>query len=54
VVFLGVMASLLMGLGGCVVEQRGYYRYEHGDRIDGHGHRDVDWCRHHREDEHCR
>jgi hypothetical protein len=53
VVYLGVMASLLIAAGGCTREKE-VYRYEHGDRVDSRGHRDVGWCDHHHEDEHCR
>jgi hypothetical protein len=43
----------LLCLGGCVIHDRGPYRYENGDRIDRYGHRDVHWCDNHHEDEHC-
>ncbi len=50
--------ALLVGVSGCVVapghdRDRGY-RYEHGDRIDRDGHREIRWCDDHRGDEHCR
>jgi hypothetical protein len=50
VIFLAALASLLaLSLEGC---HRGG-GYEHGDRIDDHGHRDVGWCDQHHDDEHC-
>jgi hypothetical protein len=30
------------------------YRYEEGDRVDRNGHRDVNWCASHLDDEHCK
>jgi hypothetical protein len=52
---LGVMVALL-NLSGCtrVEEDHGPYRFEHGDRVDRDGHREVRWCDGHHEDEHCR
>jgi hypothetical protein len=52
---LGVMVALL-NLSGCtrVEEDHGPYRFEHGDRVDKDGHRDVRWCDGHHEDEHCK
>jgi hypothetical protein len=51
----GVLAAL-MSLQGCERhhEGPGPYRYEHGDRIDRYGHRDVRWCDAHHEDPACR
>ena len=62
------LVTVLLSLSGCVIapdheryrdheanRDREQYRYEHGDRIDREGHRDVRWCdRHHDDDEHCR
>jgi hypothetical protein len=50
--------SALLSLSGCIVTpDRPHdvveYRYENGDRIDSHGHRDVHWCDSHHDDEHC-
>ena len=47
--------SLLVSLSGCIIrDDRGGYRYEHGDRVDRYGHREERWCDNHRDDEHCR
>ena len=45
----------LASLSGCAVssDQVGY-RYEHGDRIDADGRRDVGWCTAHANNDHCR
>jgi hypothetical protein len=53
-IVLGVIALLLGVVSGCNERDRGPYRWEHGDRIDRFGHREVGWCDSHREDEHCR
>jgi hypothetical protein len=52
---LGVLVALL-NLSGCARGDgdHGPYRWEHGDRIDRDGHREVRWCDGHHEDEHCR
>lgn len=51
---LGTMVALF-NLSGCArVDDHGPYRWEHGDRIDRDGHREVHWCDAHHEDEHCR
>ena len=42
------------GVSGCGARDHGQYRFEHGDRIDRDGHREVRWCDAHRDDEHCR
>jgi hypothetical protein len=49
-----VLAMLGAGLSGCIVSDRGPYRYDHGDRIDRFGHREEHWCDNNRDDEHCR
>ncbi len=50
----GLLVTVL-GLSGCIVARdRGTYTYEHGDRIDSYGHREVHWCDSHHDDEHCR
>jgi len=47
-------ALALMGLSGCIVErEHGPYTYEHGDRIDHYGHREVGWCEKHHDVENC-
>jgi hypothetical protein len=44
----------VLGMSGCVVQRdRGPYTWEHGDRIDRYGHREVGWCSSHGDDEHC-
>jgi hypothetical protein len=44
----------LLTLSGCVVERdHGPYTWDHGDRIDRYGHREVHWCDAHHDDEHC-
>jgi len=61
---LGALTALV-SLSGCVIpgpgnyrqndrgRDRGQYTYDHGDRIDRSGHRDVGWCGHHRDDSNC-
>jgi hypothetical protein len=49
---LGVVIAIL-GVSGCTGRDHGPYRYENGDRIDHDGHREVNWCDAHRDDEHC-
>ena len=50
---LGLLVTLL-NVSGCARDDHGPYRWEHGDRVDREGHRDVRWCDAHHEDEHCR
>lgn len=58
--WLGLLGgfALLLNLSGCIVHgdrgDRGPYHYDHGDRIDRYGHRDVGWCNQHADDENCR
>jgi len=56
-IFLAACAAILAiaNLSGCEVgrDQVGY-RYEHGDRIDSDGRRDVGWCIAHSNNAHCR
>jgi hypothetical protein len=51
---LGMMTALF-NLSGCGRGDHGAepYHWEHGDRVDRDGHRDVRWCDSHHEDEHC-
>jgi hypothetical protein len=53
-ILLGTISLLLSAVSGCHERDHGPYRWEHGDRIDRDGHREVRWCDAHREDEHCR
>ncbi len=49
-------ALALIGLSGCYVERDRYhgpYTYEHGDRVDRYGHREVGWCEKHHDSEDC-
>jgi hypothetical protein len=59
----GAIAGLLLGMAACADHRDNAndnyhydsgYRYENGDRIDQSGHRDVDWCAQHPDDEHCK
>ncbi len=52
---LAALILSVLGVSGCIVDRdRGPYTWEHGDRIDRYGHREVGWCNAHGDDEHCR